>query len=169
MNTIQTTIIGYKGCDFFAILDELNPDTSWWQNLAVWLQPLLFQAQFTWHEKHLQKGWPSGLCPNGLSCTVYHATSGLVGGYGASWQYEDCDTCPSCQRRGPEWKTKLIYFHFYLFNLSWLHQVLLGVCVLLSCTMHVGSSSLTRDWTRVPCIGGWFLTTAPRGKSWPNF
>ena len=23
----------------------------------------------------------------------------------------------------------------------------------LSCGMHVGSSSLTRDWTRAPCIG----------------
>ena len=66
---------------------------------------LLFQAQLPWHEKHLQKGWPSGLCPNGLSCTVYHATSGLVGGYRASWQYEDRDTCPSCRCHGPERKS----------------------------------------------------------------
>lgn len=42
----------------------------------------LFQGQFPWHEKRLRKGWPSGLCPNGLSC-IYRATSGPVGGYGA--------------------------------------------------------------------------------------
>ena len=49
-----------------------------------------------------QKGWPSGLCPNGLSCTIYHASSGLISGYRNSWQYEDCNTCPSCQHHGPE-------------------------------------------------------------------
>ena len=27
---------------------------------------LLFQVQAPWHEKHLQKGWPSGLCPVGF-------------------------------------------------------------------------------------------------------
>ena len=75
--------------------------TSWWQNLAVWLQLLLFPAQFPWREKHRRKGWPSGLCPDGLSCTAYHATSGLVGGYGASWQYKDRDTCPSCRDTCP--------------------------------------------------------------------
>ena len=78
--------------------------TSWWQNLAVWLQLLLFPAQFPWREKHRQKDWPLGLCPNGLSCTVYHATSGLIPGYGASWQCEGCDICPSCQHHRPEWK-----------------------------------------------------------------
>ena len=83
---------------------------SWWQNLVVWLQPLLFWAQFSWHEKCFQKGWPSGLCPNGLSCTTYHAASGLVGGYRNSWQYEDCDICPFCQCHGPEQKT--IVFNF---------------------------------------------------------
>lgn len=41
----------------------------------------------------LQKVWPSGLRPNGLSCTVYHATSDLADGFGASLQYEDRGTC----------------------------------------------------------------------------
>ena len=43
---------------------------------AAWLQLLLFPARFPWHERHLQKDWPSGLCPSGLSCIVCHATSG---------------------------------------------------------------------------------------------
>lgn len=61
-----------------------------------------FRAQFPWHQKCHQKGWPSGLCPNRLSCTVYDTTSGLVSDYGASWQHEDRNTCPSCWRHGPE-------------------------------------------------------------------
>ena len=31
--------------------------------------------------------------------------------------------------------------------------LLVAVCGLLSCSMHVGSSSPTRDWTQAPCIG----------------
>ena len=95
-------------------------DTSWWQNLAVWFQPLLFQAQFRWHEKCLQKGWPSVLCPHGLSCTIYHATSRLVSGYGASWQYKGCDTCPSCRYHRPEWKGK--YFIIKVYTLPFGHN-----------------------------------------------
>ena len=43
------------------------------------------------------------------------------------------------------------FFNIYLF--IWLRQVLLAAGGLLSCGMQVGSSSLTRDQTRVPCIG----------------
>ena len=41
----------------------------------------------------------------------------------------------------------------------WLLQVLFAACGVFSCGMqtlscgHVGFSSLTRDWTRGPCIG----------------
>ena len=34
----------------------------------------------------------------------------------------------------------------------WLHWVLVVACQLLSCSMHVGSSSLTRDRTQAPCL-----------------
>ena len=96
--------------------------TSWWQNLAVWFQPLLFRAQFPWHKTRLRKGWPSVLCPHGLSCTVSHTTSGLVSGYGASWQDEDCDTCPSCQHHRPEWKEK--HFIIKVYTLSFGHNAI---------------------------------------------
>ena len=43
-------------------------------------------------------------------------------------------------------KKKFIY-------LSRLCQVLVVACRLLSCSMHAGSSSLTRDQTWAPCIG----------------
>ena len=50
------------------------------------------------------------------------------------------------------------FYFIYLF--IWLHQILveapgLPSCGMrtLSCSMHVGSSSLTRDWTQAPCIG----------------
>ena len=44
-------------------------------------------------------------------------------------------------------------------------------CRLLSCSMHVGSSSPTRDWTLAPSIGSLGVLTAwPPGKSlWPFF
>ena len=105
LNKIQTTIIGYEGCDFFIFIFifchswSAGPwHTSWWENLAVWLQPQLFPAQFLLHEKLHLKGWRSGLWPlNGLSCTVYHATSDLVSGHGASWKYEDLELAhPAC-------------------------------------------------------------------------
>ena len=90
---------------------------SWWQNLVVWLQSLLFPARFSWHEKRFQKGWPSGLCPNGLSCTIYHADSGLIGGYRDSWQYENHGTCLSCQCHRPEHKTTTFNFNISLENI----------------------------------------------------
>ena len=41
--------------------------------------------------------------------------------------------------------------NIYLF--IWLRRVLVPACGLPSCNMHVGSGSLTRDRTQVPCIG----------------
>ena len=69
------------------------------------------------------------------------------------------------QAPGPERATKqpnlfffLLFFSFLFF--FWLHQVLVAVRGLLSCGMralscgmHMGSSSLTRDQTRAPCLG----------------
>ena len=58
----------------------------------------------------------------------------------------------------PPEKPNCLFFNFYL--LIWLCQVLVEAGGLLSCgtwtlscSMHVGSSSLSRDWTRAPCIG----------------
>ena len=42
---------------------------------------------------------------------------------------------------------------FFFFNLFWLCRVSVAACGLLSCSMHAGSSSPTRDRTQVPCIG----------------
>ena len=76
----------------------------------------------------------------------------------------------------------LFFFNIYLF---WLHQVLVAargifvaaclvaICGLLSCgmqtlscSMHVGSSSLTRDQTWAPCIGNMGVSpTGPQGMS----
>ena len=105
--------LGSKGVIFLPFLISWTLTHLWWQNLAVWFQPLLFPAQFPWHH---QKRGPSGLCPNGLSCTVYHTTSGLVGGYGASWQYKDHDTCPSCRCHGPEWKSYISLYILVCWN-----------------------------------------------------
>lgn len=52
----------------------------------------LSQVQFPWRGKLLQRGWPSGQCPDGLSCIVYRAISAHGGGYGAFWQCADHDT-----------------------------------------------------------------------------
>ena len=57
----------------------------------------------------------------------------------------------------------------FLIHLFWLRRVLVAACGIfflvaartllscgirtLSCSMHAGSSSLTRDWTWAPCIG----------------
>ena len=43
--------------------------------------------------------------------------------------------------------------HFQKYLFIWLHQVLVGAHRILSCGMQYLSSSLTRDWTRVPCTG----------------
>lgn len=54
LNKTQTTTIGYKGYGVFCPSWSAVPrHTSWWQNLAVWLQPLLSPAQFPLHGKHL--------------------------------------------------------------------------------------------------------------------
>ena len=52
------------------------------------------------------------------------------------------------------------FFLIFIYLFIWLHQVLAAVGGLLSCgmwtlssSMHVGSSSLTRDQTRTPCTG----------------
>ena len=43
------------------------------------------------------------------------------------------------------------------FFFFWLRRVLVAAGGLLSFGMHVGSSSLTRDQTHIPCIGRWIL------------
>jgi hypothetical protein len=76
-NKIQTTIFGLKSCDFLAILDQLTHFLI--AEFIYLVSTPTFSAQFPLHGKHLQKNWPSGLCPNGLSCIAYHATSDAIG------------------------------------------------------------------------------------------
>lgn len=47
----------------------------------------LSQARFLWRVTLLQRGQPSGPCPNGPSCTVYHAISVHGGDPAAFWRY----------------------------------------------------------------------------------
>uniref|UniRef100_A0A452RL67 Uncharacterized protein n=1 Tax=Ursus americanus TaxID=9643 RepID=A0A452RL67_URSAM len=46
LNKIQTTIIGYEGCDFFAILDQLDPDAL--PDGRIWLL-VVFHLHFFQH------------------------------------------------------------------------------------------------------------------------
>ena len=54
-------------------------------------------------------------------------------------------------------KYLFIYYFIYLFWLCRVvveaHRIFAAACRLLSCSMHVGSSSLTRDQIQVPCTG----------------
>lgn len=107
LNKIQTAIVGVKGFKYFPVLDQLDSDTL--SDGRIWLQLLLFPAQFPLHGKCLQKNWTLGQCLNGHSCTVYHVTSDPVGGFWVSKQYKYHGTCPSCWR----WRWKL-FCHFRL-------------------------------------------------------
>ena len=49
-------------------------------------------------------------------------------------------------------KRFLVNFLKNIYLFIWLHWVLVVACQLLSCSMHVGSSSLTRDRTQAPCL-----------------
>ena len=53
-----------------------------------------------------------------------------------------------------------IFIYLFIYHLFWLCRVLVAVCRIFvvahgifSCSMHVGSSSPTRDRTQAPCIG----------------
>ena len=46
----------------------------------------------------------------------------------------------------------LIFIYLLFLYLFWLRWVLVEAGGLLSCGVHVGSSSLSRDWTQAPCI-----------------
>ncbi|ELR47403.1 hypothetical protein M91_21663 [Bos mutus] len=110
LNKIQATVSGYKRLWFFAILGEVNPDT--FPDGRIWLfgfNPYFFRAQFSWHEKCIQKGWPSGLCPNGLSCTVTMPLLGLS--VATEFPGKDYDACSSYQHCGPERKTIMFNFN----------------------------------------------------------
>ena len=61
-------------------------------SLASQMVLTLSQGRCPWRVRLLRRGWPSGLCPDGPSCTVYRAISAHGGGYGASWLYADRDT-----------------------------------------------------------------------------
>ncbi|CAD7677114.1 unnamed protein product [Nyctereutes procyonoides] len=79
LNKIQTTITGYKGCGFFAILDQRDPDT--FPNGRMWL---FFNPCFAQHNSLCvgsasKKVGLRGCAQRGLSDTVYHATSDLPG------------------------------------------------------------------------------------------
>ena len=66
--------------------------------------------------------------------------------------------------RGKQWVNGIQNPSFVSF-LIWRHQVLVAACrifsELLACKLsavHMGSSSLTRDWTRPPALGAWSLS-----------
>lgn len=72
---------------------QKSPNSTTWRGKWVTDSILtLSQVQFPWRGRLLQKDWPSGQCPDGLSCIVYRAISALGGGYGAFWQCADHDT-----------------------------------------------------------------------------
>ena len=112
LNKIQTTITGYKGYIFlfhlflmFCILDQLGPDTNPYGRF--WLltfNPLLFPAQFSLHGKHLQNDWASGLAQMGFLVLFIMPLLISSSGSRACWQYEEHNTCPSCQCHRPEQK-----------------------------------------------------------------
>ena len=64
---------------------------------------------------------------------------------------------------GVKWYLIVCVCVFFFFWLCWVLVVAHGI---FSCGLHVGSSSLTRDWTQAPCIGSTeSLATWPPGKS----
>ena len=65
-----------------------------------------------------------------------------------------------------------LFLFLFIYLFIYLHLVLVAAGGLLSCGMwslscgmHMGSSSLTRDRTWAPCIGSAVLSTVPPGKS----
>ena len=59
--------------------------------------------------------------------------------------------CILAKKSLPNPRSQRLFLNIYLF--IWLRWVLVAAHGLLSCGMHVGSSSLTRNGTRAPCTG----------------
>ena len=118
-------------------------------------------------------GWFSGL--GGRSVTLHpehRSTCGMTGEdteAGAGWGLgQDPGEKQKKRRTGAQKRLAVgCKFYFYLKKKTfiWLQPVLAVAHRIFSLRWHTGSSSLTRDPTRVPCIGTAVLAIGPPGKS----
>ena len=115
---------------FFSVLWQILSLTSW-----VWCSPLCYQQEVQTHTE--SSPWPYFQTLEYPHASLFSLLSQL---------FRPAQEPPY----SPQWVINLFMLPFKnLYVFIWLHWIFIATCDM----WHVGSSSLARDWTQVPCIG----------------